>query len=162
MLAAAREVDPDIIIVDAKTMDRHLAIMLLPARMGAVIFGAFATLALILALVGVYGVVSYAVSRRLREVGIRMSLGARPGEMVRLLMGAGFTLVGIGAFIGIAISLVTARVLSIGTLRHRTDRSHHVHRRTRTTACRGCTRCLDSRATRQQGRPGSGIDQRSL
>ena len=112
VLAAAREVDPDLIIIDAKTMQRHLAIMLLPARMGAVIFGAFATLALVLALVGVYGVVSYAVSRRLREVGIRMSLGARPNEMVRLLMRSGFTLVGIGGVIGIAIALLTARVLT--------------------------------------------------
>jgi predicted permease len=111
VVAAGREVDPDLIIIDAKTMERHLAIMLMPARLGAVVFGAFAILALILALVGVYGVVSYAVSRRLREVGIRISLGARPAEVIRLLMRDGFTLVGIGGVIGIVVALLTARVL---------------------------------------------------
>ncbi|MEX2280874.1 MAG: ABC transporter permease [Gemmatimonadota bacterium] len=111
VLTAAREVDRDLIIVEAKTMDRHLAIMLLPARLAAVVFGAFASLALVIALVGVYGVVSYAVSRRMREVGIRMSLGARPVQVVRLLMRDGFTLVGIGGAIGIALALLTAQVL---------------------------------------------------
>ncbi len=111
VLAAAREIDRDLIIVEAKTMERHLAIMLLPARLAAVVFGAFASLALILALIGVYGVVSYAVARRTREVGIRMSLGARPMDVVRLLMRDGFTLVGIGGVIGIAVALLTARVL---------------------------------------------------
>ncbi len=111
VLAAARALDPDLIIVDAKTMERHLAIMLLPARLAAVVFGAFASLALVLALVGVYGVVSYAVARRTREVGIRMSLGARPSEVVQLLMRDGFALVGIGGVLGLVIALLTARVL---------------------------------------------------
>ncbi len=111
VLAAARELDRDLIIFDAKTMERHLAVMLLPARLAAVVFGAFAALALILSLIGVYGVVSYAVARRTREVGIRMSLGARPLEVVRLLMRDGFGLVGIGAVLGVVIALLTARVL---------------------------------------------------
>jgi ABC-type antimicrobial peptide transport system permease subunit len=92
-------------------MERHLAVMLIPARLAATVFGAFAGLALILALIGVYGVVSYAVARRTREVGIRMSLGARPFEVVRLLMRDGFGLVGIGAVLGIVVALLTAGVL---------------------------------------------------
>jgi putative ABC transport system permease protein len=111
VLAAARELDPDLVVFDAKTMERHLAVMLLPARLAATVFAAFAGLALILALIGVYGVVSYTVARRTREVGIRMSLGARPFEVVRLLMRDGFGLVGIGAVLGIVIALLTARVL---------------------------------------------------
>ena len=111
VMSVARELDPDMIIVDAKTMERHLAIMLMPARLAAAVFGAFASLALVLALVGVYGVVSYAVARRTREVGIRISLGARPGEVVRLLMRDGFTLVGVGGALGLLIALLAARVL---------------------------------------------------
>ena len=111
VLAAARELDPDLVVFDAKTMEQHLAVMLLPARLAATVFGAFAGLALILALIGVYGVVSYAVARRTREVGIRMSLGARPLEVVRLLMRDGFGLVGMGAVLGIIVALLTARVL---------------------------------------------------
>ena len=111
VLSAAREMDPDLIVVDAKTMERHLGIMLLPARLAAAVFGAFASLALVLALVGVYGVVSYAVARRTREVGIRVSLGARPAEVVRLLMRDGVALVGMGGIIGLAIALLTASVL---------------------------------------------------
>jgi putative ABC transport system permease protein len=111
VLRTARSIEPDIILVEAKTMARHLAIMLLPARLAAVVFGAFAMLALTLALIGVYGVVSYAVSRRAREVGIRMSLGAKPLEVVRLLMRDGFVLVAVGGTIGLGIALLTARVL---------------------------------------------------
>jgi predicted permease len=111
VLAAARELDPDLIVVESKTMDRHLAIMLLPARLGALVIGAFAMLALALALIGVYGVVSYAVARRKREVGIRLSLGASPLEMVRLLMHDGISLVGIGTIVGLALALLTAGVL---------------------------------------------------
>ena len=111
VLSTMRELDRDLIIIDAKTMDRHLAIMLLPARLAAIVFGAFASLALTLALVGVYGVVSYAVARRIREVGIRMSLGAKPGEVVQLLMKHGLALVGIGGAIGLIIALLAAQVL---------------------------------------------------
>ncbi len=111
VLNAARAHDPDLIMIDSKTMARHLAIMLMPARLAAVVFGAFASLALILALIGVYGVVSYAVARRTREVGIRMSLGARPLEVVRLLMRDGFALVALGALLGVIVALLAARVL---------------------------------------------------
>lgn len=111
VLAAARELDRDLIILNARTMERHLAVMLLPARLAAIVFGAFASLALTLALVGVYGVVSYAVARRMREVGIRLSLGAQPAQVVALLTRAGLTLVAIGGAIGLVIALLAAQVL---------------------------------------------------
>ncbi|MGH7555934.1 MAG: FtsX-like permease family protein, partial [Longimicrobiales bacterium] len=96
-----REVNRNLVVFQAKTVDRHLAAMLLPARLGAIAISAFATLALALAVIGLYGVVSYAVARRSREVGIRMALGAEPGVVVRLLMTGGLQLVVIGGVSGL-------------------------------------------------------------
>jgi predicted permease len=112
MLAAMREIDPGIMAIQVKTMEKHLAAMLLPARLGAMAFTLFAALALALAVLGVYGVVSYAVARRTREVGIRLAVGAQPGALVRLLMKEGFTLVVIGAATGLLLGFGSARVLS--------------------------------------------------
>ena len=111
MLATVREVDPSIMVLQAKTVARHLATQLLPARLGAIAFTLFAGLALGLAVLGVYGVVGYAVSRRTREAGIRLAIGAQPGALVRLLMREGLTLVAIGAMIGVALGFVGAQVL---------------------------------------------------
>jgi len=85
--------------------------MLLPARLGAMAFTLFAGLALGLAVLGVYGVVSYAVARRTREVGIRLAVGAQPNGLVRLLMREGFVLVAVGAGIGLLLGVGSAQVL---------------------------------------------------
>jgi ABC-type antimicrobial peptide transport system permease subunit len=71
----------------------------------------FAALALALAMIGVYGVVSYAVARRSREVGIRMALGAAPNEVVRLLMREGLVMVGSGTVLGLVCAFAVTRVL---------------------------------------------------
>jgi predicted permease len=112
LMAAARELDPELWIWESKTMARHLGIMLLPARLSAVLLTAFAAVALALASIGLYGIVSYSVSKRAREVGIRMSLGADGGSVVKMLMTGGLKLVGIGALIGIAASLALAPALA--------------------------------------------------
>lgn len=112
MLSVLREVDPGIMAIQVKTMEKHLAAMLLPARLGAMAFMLFAGLALALAVLGVYGVVSYAVARRTREVGIRLAIGAQPGALVRLLMREGFMLVLIGTVAGLGLGLVSGRLLS--------------------------------------------------
>ena len=112
MLSSLREIDPGIMAIQVKTMEKHLAAMLLPARLGAMAFTLFAGLALALAVLGVYGVVSYAVARRTREVGIRLAIGAQPSALVRLLMKEGFTLVVIGAAFGLLLGVGSARVLS--------------------------------------------------
>ena len=111
LLATARELDPDAWIWEAKTMDRHLAIVRLPAQLGALLVSVFAAVAIALAVIGLYGTVSYAVSQRVREVGVRMSLGADVASVVRLLMGGGLKLIGVGALIGIALALSAAQLL---------------------------------------------------
>jgi len=112
LMAAARELDPELMIWEAKTMERHLGIVLLPARLAAILFSAFAAVALALASIGLYGIVSYAVSQRTREVGIRMSLGADSGHVVRMLMRGGLGLVAVGAVVGLVGSLLVAPLLS--------------------------------------------------
>ena len=111
MLATLREIDPGLMAIQVKTMARHLAAMLLPARLGAMAFTLFAGLALALAVLGVYGVVSYAVARRTREVGIRLAVGAQPRALVRLLMREGVGLVSAGVVIGLLLGFASAQVL---------------------------------------------------
>ena len=111
MSAILREIDPGFMIIQVKTMRQHLAAMVLPAQLGAVAFAVFAGLALALAMIGIYGVVQYAVARRSREVAIRLAVGARPDGVVRLLMSEGVRLVVIGAVIGLGLSLAASRAL---------------------------------------------------
>jgi predicted permease len=111
VLATTRRVDPDLWIWEATTMERHLGIVRLPARLSAFLLTVFAALALLLACIGLYGVVNYAVAQRTHEVGIRMSLGASAGEMVRMLMGTGLRLVAIGCAVGLALGLGASRLL---------------------------------------------------
>ena len=111
VLGQLRSLDPDLMILQARTMEGHLATMLLPARLGALTFTAFSALALMLATIGVYGIVAYALRSRTREIGIRLSLGARPSAAVLLLMGSGLRLVAGGVLIGLGLSAAAARLL---------------------------------------------------
>ncbi|MCG6957728.1 MAG: ABC transporter permease [Gemmatimonadetes bacterium] len=108
LLADARrvvnEVDPDVPLFDAKTMNEHLSLMLFAPRMAALLLSVFGALALALAGVGIYGVVSYAVSRRTRELGIRMSLGASASDVVTMAVKGGMRLVVIGGLIGVVLA----------------------------------------------------------
>ena len=116
-----REMDPEMLVVETKTMDEHLGIMLLPARLGTLLTSLFAMVALCLATIGLYGIVSYAVARKSREVGIKMSLGAEPGRVVREVVREGMNLALVGAGVGMVLALAGARLLrsllfGVGTL----------------------------------------------
>lgn len=106
-----RRMDPDLIIYETKTMDRYLGALLVPFRLGAVVMGGVAVLALLLAVIGLYGVVSYAVSSRTREVGIRMSLGADRTSVIRMVMRGGLRLVGVGMLGGMVVAALGASLL---------------------------------------------------
>jgi predicted permease len=112
MVHVTRSLDPGIRVYDVRTMRRHLATMLLGRELGALMVSGFALLALLLASIGLYGVVSYAVARRAKEVGIRISLGADTGAVVRMLTGGGMKLVAIGCVIGLVAAAVLAQLLS--------------------------------------------------
>ncbi len=111
MFDEARSLDPEVMAYSTGTMERHLAVMLLPRRLGAVVVSAFAGLALILATIGLYGIVSHAVSRRVREVGIRLSLGADAGDVTWMLTRSGIRLVVVGGALGLTVSAVVARLI---------------------------------------------------
>jgi predicted permease len=112
MVGEARAMDPEIMIVESTTMERHLAVMFVARELGAFVVGGFALLALLLASIGLYGLVSYAVSRRTKEVGIRLSLGADQGAVVRMLTASGMKLVAVGGTIGLVLAAGLARLLS--------------------------------------------------
>ena len=108
-----QDVDTRLIIMEAKTMSEHLAIALFPPRMAALLLGVFGALALILATTGLYGTVAYSVSRRSREMGIRLSLGADAGSVVAMVLKGAMALVAVGAVLGWALSLGLAQTVRV-------------------------------------------------
>ncbi|MGB6876441.1 MAG: ABC transporter permease, partial [Candidatus Acidiferrales bacterium] len=94
------KVDPALPVANVITMDDLLSDSVSPRRFSAVLTSIFASLALLLAAVGIYGVMSYMVSRRTNEIGIRMALGAQPGDVLRLVVGHGAKLALLGIGIG--------------------------------------------------------------
>jgi predicted permease len=101
--AESRAINPEIFLSDVGTMDDHLAYIFFLPRMAAVILSLVGVLALILACIGLYGMVSYGVSRRTREMGIRLALGADRQSVVGMVLKSGLTLVGVGGLIGLVI-----------------------------------------------------------
>lgn len=101
--------DKDLPLTGVKTMEEHLGLALLPARVAGMLLGAFGGLALLLAIVGVYGVISYAVSRRTREVGIRMALGARTSDVLVMILRQGMGVIVIGIFLGLGAAIGLTR-----------------------------------------------------
>jgi predicted permease len=109
--AALNELQPNLPYIELQTLPDILRPILQPRRLGASIFAVFGALALLLAAIGLYGVIAYGVAQRTHEMGIRLALGARPRDVVRLVVRQGVVLSVAGLVIGIAGALVAARLL---------------------------------------------------
>ena len=108
----ARETYPDLILNGATTLEEHVGVMLIFSRLTALLASVFAAMALGLSSIGLYGVVSHAVARRSREMGIRLSLGARAGSVVALQLRDSMRLVLFGAGIGLVAAVLVAQALA--------------------------------------------------
>jgi predicted permease len=104
--------DPNMAVFNIGTMEEHVDKSLLLPRISALLLGIFGAVGLTLAAIGLYGVMSYSVRCRTREIGIRMALGAKPRKVMRMVLRQGLILTGIGLAIGIAIALVVGRFAS--------------------------------------------------
>lgn len=110
--SAVHEVDPETPVTDVLTMNELISNTLTPQRSNMLLLAAFAALALLLTAVGIYSVLSYAVRRRIREIGIRMALGASHSDVLMMVVTEGLKPILLGVAIGLAAALALGRVLS--------------------------------------------------
>ncbi len=106
------EIDKELPLSKVRSMEQVLVDSIAPRRFAVMILGIFAAVALMLAAVGIYGMISFSVTRRTREIGIRMALGAQPQNVRRMVLGKVVVLAEIGIAIGLACSFALTRFIS--------------------------------------------------
>jgi ABC-type antimicrobial peptide transport system permease subunit len=111
MRAAVQAVDSTQPVSQVRLLADMINSSLAPRRFVVTVLGVFAGLALLMAVIGLYGVISYAVTQRTQEMGVRMALGAEPAEILRLVLSQGVRLACAGAAIGLVVSLIASRLL---------------------------------------------------
>ncbi|MCZ6835249.1 MAG: FtsX-like permease family protein, partial [Planctomycetota bacterium] len=104
--------DPNFVPTETRTLSSQISIVFLPVKLGAGMFDLFGLLALVLTAVGLYGVMSFVVGQRTREIGIRMAIGAQKRDVLRLVIRQGIKLTIIGIGIGTVLALFVTNVLS--------------------------------------------------
>lgn len=109
--SALAEIDPDQPLVNVRSMEQNIQTSVAQPRFRTWLIGIFAALALVLAAVGVYGVMSYSVTQRISEIGIRVTMGAQPVDILRIIVGEGLRLALIGVSVGLIGALLLSRVL---------------------------------------------------
>ncbi|MCM3901006.1 MAG: ABC transporter permease [Pyrinomonadaceae bacterium] len=109
---AVRALDLNLPLYEVKTLSEHMRLALFPGRVAATVLSGFGLVALTLAAIGIYGVTSYSVAQRTREIGIRMALGARLSDVLRLVIGNGLKLMAIGVGLGLVGAYLLTRALT--------------------------------------------------
>jgi predicted permease len=112
LIREIQAVDPEMPVYDVESMDQRLYGSMARQRFSMFLLGVFAVIALILAAIGVYGVMAYSVSQRTHEIGVRMALGARPGSILRLVIQQALSLTALGVAIGLVGACALTRVMS--------------------------------------------------
>ena len=112
MRRAISRLDPELPLYGAGSLERMLGLAFFPTRAAAIALSAFGVLVIMLAATGIHGLVAYAVSRRIHEIGIRMALGARSAQVLRLVLGRMMALLAVGSALGLILALAAGQVLA--------------------------------------------------
>jgi predicted permease len=110
--AAVRDLDPLLPVYNVQSMPEKISASLTPRRLSMYVLVGFAALSLALAMLGIYGVISYSTAQRTQEIGIRMALGAQPRDVTRLVLGGALTLAAIGVLMGVLLFLGAGRIVA--------------------------------------------------